>query len=111
MYTHAIKILRARVQPTDGQEKWIELGEMELDVLELADRSLSLAEMMEEVVEERLSRREEDDDEEGGYGGEEEDGVGFDEEDMEGRAIEAVREEVLGALRSLYQNRLVAFED
>lgn len=108
MSTHAIKILRARVQPTDGQEKWIELGEMELDLLELADRSLSLAEMMEEVVEERLSRREEDEE---GYGGEEEDGVGFDGEDMEGLAIEAVREEVLGALRSLYQKRLVAFED
>ncbi|CBJ33588.1 conserved unknown protein [Ectocarpus siliculosus] len=105
------EILRARVQPTDGQEKWIELGEMELDLLELADRSLSLTEMMEEVVEERLSRREEDDDEEGSDGGEEEDGVGSDGEDMEGLAIEAVRGEVLGALRSLYQNRLVAFED
>lgn len=111
------------MQPVDGREKWIELEEMELDLLELAGRSLSVLEMVEEVVEERLSQRDddddddefdfddEDDDEEGGGEEEEEEGVEMDDEETENLRVEAVTEDVLGALRSLYQKRLIAFDE
>ncbi|CAM9169288.1 unnamed protein product [Pylaiella littoralis] len=114
------EVLRIRVQPADGCDKWIELEEMELDLLELAERSLSLSEMMEEVIEERLTQRdEEDDDDEDDFEGEEEaeeeveeeEEEEEDEEDMTSLAVEAVTEEVLEALRSLYQKRLIAFDD
>lgn len=122
-YRKKKKVLRIRVQPLDGQERWVELEEMELDLLELAERSLSLPELMEEVVEERLSRREDgeddDDDDElyvdgetdhddgdGGVGG-----LDLDEEELEGLAVDAANADVLEALRSLYQKRLIAFEE
>lgn len=105
-----------RAQPVDGREKWIELEEMELDLLELAGQSLSMLEMLEEVVEERLSQQNEDeddfddDDNEEDEGDEGEEGVEIDDEERESLRIEAVTEDVLAALRSLYQKRLISFD-
>lgn len=92
---------------------------MELDLLELAGRSLSMLEMVEEVVEERLSQQDDDEDDfdfdfEDGDDeeeGEEEESVEMDDEEMENLRVEAVTEDVLGALRSLYQKRLIAFDE
>lgn len=104
-----------RVQPVDGRDKWVELEEMELDLLELAGRSLSLLEMVEEVVEERLSQQDGEDEDELDFDDEDEeegeDGVEIDDEEMESLRVEAITEDVLGALRSLYQKRLIAFDE
>lgn len=106
-----------RVQPVDGREKWIELEEMELDLLELAGGSLSVSEMLEEIVEERLNQHDEEEEEEFDFDDEDdededeeeaEEGVEIDDE--ESLRVEAVAEDVLGALRSLFQKRLIAFD-
>ena len=107
---------------------------LHLEILEMADPSLSLSEMVEEFVEERLSREEEEEEEED-YAvmmdgeedatwetasseryreiageEEEEDEEEVDEEEMERRAVEAVTDDVLRGLRSLYFKRLIEFD-
>ena len=122
------KVIRVRVQPQHEQGGWVELEDsLHLEILEMADPSLSLSEMVEEFVEERLSQQEEEDEEEDYAAmvddeeiaawentseedvieGEEEEEV--DEEEQERRAVEAVTNDVLRGLRSLYFKRLIEF--
>ena len=105
---------------------------LHLEILEMADPSLSLSEMVEEFVEGRLSREEEEEEDYAvmmdgeedatweaasseryrGIAGEEEeeDEEEVDEEEMERRAVEAVTDDVLRGLRSLYFKRLIEFD-
>lgn len=117
------------MQPLSGRERWIELEEIELNLLGLAGRSLSLLEMVEEVVEERLSQEDDDDededeedfdyDDEDDVDEDEEDdddedeayGFGLDAEEMETLRIEGIKEDVMDALGSLYEKRLIDFEE
>ena len=104
------KVVRVRLQPEHEQGAWIELEDsLHLEILEMADSSLSLSEMVEEFVEERLSREDEEEEEEGQDEKEEEEEEEIDEEEMERRAVEAVTDDVLGGLRSLYFKRLIEF--
>lgn len=106
------QILRVRVRPEDGRDEWIDLeGDFELQMLELAENSPTLAEMIEEIVEEQLSDLEDED-----YDDDEEldtryqDGADIDDEERESRAVATVTDDVLRALRSLYSKGLIAFD-
>lgn len=101
------QVLRARVQPNDGRDEWIDLDDhAHLDILELSgDGSRSLSEMIEEVLEEEMSLREKDEYEDRDLGA---NGNG-DWNDDEEEAVASVTDGVLSALRSLYAKGLVGF--